>query len=376
MAVTTTIQGSRLHPSNNNNNGSIIIDHYEHKHPLRRSFHPKINNRVWPPPPILPTTTNPPTTTVAPSTATTTNPPSSSSSSSSPTTLTPTTLPPTLTPGPLISPSLVYHDGPLIQSNSPLVYTIYYGNWSTLDPGTPPLINTFIDGLSGSYLWNILTTYYDDGGGGGGSSPKRYLPNSLVHAGSLNVTTYPYGKNLTDNSIYSIVQDAIPHFPAPINYNSIYVVLTSPDVDETSGFCTSYCGWHTYNVFNTGSGIQQQYAAYAYIGSSNRCEGCLAAYDLGSPNNNPNADAMVSILLHELAESMTDPFFVGWYNSDNDNEMADVCEWQYGLVYNTTTSTADGSPYANVYLGGKNWLVQMLAINTVSNSQYCANLLY
>lgn len=60
---------------------------------------------------------------------------------------------------------------------------------------------------------------------------------------------YSLGKSLADNDIETIVSNAIAN-GLPTDTNGIYAVLTAGDVAETSGFCSQYCGWHTYGKFD------------------------------------------------------------------------------------------------------------------------------
>ena len=79
------------------------------------------------------------------------------------------------------------------------------------------------------------------------------------------------------------------------------------------GFCTSYCGWHSYN------GIYK----YAWIGvPPSTCPGCFLYSN--TPNGNFGVDAAVSVIAHELAEAATDPTFVGWTDPVYGEENADM----------------------------------------------------
>jgi hypothetical protein len=75
---------------------------------------------------------------------------------------------------------------------------------------------------------------------------------------------------------------------------------------------------------------------------------------------------MVSILLHEIAESVTDAGFDA-YISDAQRETGDLCAWTFGA----TTSLPDGGKY-NVQIGEKNFLVQQLVDYRNLNTQQCA----
>ena len=106
------------------------------------------------------------------------------------------------------------------------------------------------------------------------------------------------------------------------------MVLTAPGVNETSGFLTQYCGWHTYGTYN-GTNIK-----YAFIGNAaGPSLGNCAEQTGKSPNSDPGVDAMVSVMSHELEEAASDPHLNAWYDTSG-NENADKCAWTFGTTYN------------------------------------------
>jgi hypothetical protein len=76
------------------------------------------------------------------------------------------------------------------------------------------------------------------------------------------------------------------------------------------------------------------------------------AAQTSSPNGNPGADAMASIIAHELEETVTDPLISAWYDSSNE-ENADKCAWTYG----SESTASNGSKY-NMTLGTRHYLIQ------------------
>ena len=48
--------------------------------------------------------------------------------------------------------------------------------------------------------------------------------------------------SLSDSAIQGVVSSAITSGRLPADTNGVYFVLTSADVNESSGFCTQYCG--------------------------------------------------------------------------------------------------------------------------------------
>lgn len=147
----------------------------------------------------------------------------------------------------------------------------------------------------------------------------------------------------------------------PQDENGVYFVLTSADVTASSGFCTQYCGWHTYStmsVSNTSKVIK-----YSFVGNPDRCPSACEAQTI-SPNGNAGADGMASIIAHELEEAATDPQLNAWYDRRG-YENADKCAWTFGLTF----QLPNGS-YANMNLGGLNFLIQRNWVN--ASGGYCA----
>ncbi|MFL6448916.1 MAG: hypothetical protein ACJ746_14695 [Bryobacteraceae bacterium] len=217
-----------------------------------------------------------------------------------------------------ITPAINYNGGPVLRA--PTVYLIWYGSWQQTN-GTDTangqnIIRDFLYGLSGSPYYMINASYTD---------PHA----SVAPSGSFQVyaseytDTGPQGSRLSDAKVKAIVSDAISSKHSPADTNGFYFVLTSSDINESSGFCTKYCGWHTSGTI-TGSNIK-----YAFVGNGARCLNACAAQKNG-PNGNAGVDAMVSVIAHELEETNTDPVpNTGWADS-NGSENADKCGWTFG----------------------------------------------
>jgi len=248
------------------------------------------------------------------------------------------------------SSSIVYHGGAVMAT--PNVYYIWYGGWSTNDPAISILTN-LAQHIGGSPYFNINKTYY--------SSINGVTTPVTGGVSFINSTTdsYSHGTTLTDAAVQAVVSAAISSGRLPKDTNGIYFVLTSSDVKESSGFCTQYCGWHTHGTIS-GSDIK-----YAFIGNpATQCPSACEELTTSSPNGNLGADAMASIIAHELEEATTDPDLNAWYDRRG-AENADKCAWTFGTTYTST----NGSP-ANMNINGKDYLIQQNWVN--SGSGYCA----
>jgi hypothetical protein len=233
-----------------------------------------------------------------------------------------------------------YHGGPLILGGTN-IHLIWYGNWNNNTATT--ILPDFAQHIGGSPYFNINTTYTDGSG--------KAVTNMCNLSTQAN-DNYSHGTSLTDASIQAIVAAQ-----NPTDTNGVYFVLTSADVNETSGFCTQYCGWHTHATIG-GSDIK-----YSFVGNPDRCPSACEAQTT-SPNGNAGADGMASIIAHELEEATTDPDLNAWYDQRG-AENADKCAWTFGQTH----TAGNGSLY-NMTLGSREYLIQQNWVN--ANGGFCA----
>ena len=230
-----------------------------------------------------------------------------------------------------------YHGGP-VMLGTPTIHFIWYGNWSS---GSQNILNTLVSGLSGSTYEAINGTYYD--------GSNTHVSGAMSLGSSSSDSNESLGNSLADADIQSIVAAT-----NPTDTDALYMVMTSADVNETSGFCTQYCGWHTHGTIN-GRDIK-----YAFVGNPNRCpSACMQ--QTTSPNGDPGADGAASIVAHESEEAISDPDLNAWYDHKG-QENADKCAWTFGVDTTTTNH--------NVTFGGHDWLIQRNWVN--AGGGYCA----
>jgi hypothetical protein len=243
--------------------------------------------------------------------------------------------------------SPIYNGGPVI-SGTPDVYFIWYGGWGSNTAQT--ILPTFVSGLTGTPYLATETSMSGDGlVSFGGSTHISSTTNSSLYLGGL--------KN-PSSQIASIVEGALSLNLLPTDPNGIYDVLTAPGL-FVKGFNTSFCGYHdSTNWGGSSLGVQ-----FGFIGDPTSTQrGCYVQKT--SPNGNFGADAMASVIAHELIETVTDPTGTAWWDSQSASstygyEDADMCAWNFGSVY----KTANGSS-ANYSSGGKNYLLQQEWVNT------------
>ncbi|HKT48692.1 MAG TPA: hypothetical protein VJV96_00250 [Candidatus Angelobacter sp.] len=257
------------------------------------------------------------------------------------------------TPDNMISP-ITYHNGPIMPGPHD-VYFIWYGNWI----GHPALsiLPDLIHGLNGSPYFNVNTIYNDSTGA---------TVDNLVSLNGQIFDNYSQGTSLSAVQVFNVVNNALVNGSLPYDANGIYFVLTSADVAQTStptasgAFCQQssqgYCGWHYFGTF------EGRLGRIAFVG--NPATQCPATAPLAcshqsiTPNGDEGADAMANVIAHELSEAVTDPNLTAWYDNTG-QELADKCNFTFG-----STFPAPNGSQANVALGGRNFLLQQLWINS------------
>ncbi len=237
---------------------------------------------------------------------------------------------------------IFYHGGPLMGTSAPAkMYYIWYGNWSNNSATT--ILTNFANNFAPSPYFNIETTYYN--------GSNVHVINSASLAGSYN-DNYSQGSNLTDSSLQAVVTSAITGGHLPSDANAVYLVLTSQDVNETSGFCTQYCGFHTHATIGSTD------IKYSFVGNGARCiTSCASMNTTISPNGNVGADEMASVIAHEFEEAVSDPDLNAWYDRRG-YENADKCAYKYGTTYTTGNGAV-----ANMKLGSFDYLIQQNWLN-------------
>jgi hypothetical protein len=263
-----------------------------------------------------------------------------------------------------VNPGIVYHGGP-VMGGLPNAYVIWYGAWTD----TQKLIITdFLNGIGGSPYLAINQTY---------SLSAGQITGDVNYAGSWIYDGAAFALPLSDLNIEQIVAAALASgalgSPDP---NGVYFVLTGSNITK-SGFCTSYCGWHSYST------LSDTDIKYSFVGNPTACGGSIGACSpqVASPNGDRGVDAMVSVIAHELEEAITDPDLNAWWDNRG-YENADKCAWTFGAsqpvpgntaaYYNTKITLLDNlnNPVRTRY-----YLVQRNLVRTFGKSgetDYCA----
>lgn len=253
---------------------------------------------------------------------------------------------------------VTYQPGGTIISE-PNIYVIWYGNWDANSCSakgeastTPSIINDFLDSL-GESDWNkINTTYYQIMNG------KKTFVQPTADVAGCTVDSGSQGLSLdgqTGAQVSDVVEQALSTKTLKTDPNGVYLVLTASNVN-VADFMSLLCAYH-WAYDNAQATIK-----YAFIGDASTNLASCAPQVTSSPNGNPAADAMVSVIAHEFVEAVSDPEGLSWYDQAG-FENADKCAWTYGKA----SKTENGS-FANMKLGDRQYLIQQ---NVAANTNTC-----
>jgi serine protease len=214
-----------------------------------------------------------------------------------------------------IATNLTYqgtHTSTTAVEKSPQVWVDFWGDWTaTGDPvGEQPYLHDFLSNIGGG-SWNNTVTQYCEGiqhrtQDCTGAPAFTGNPSGLLKS-TWNDTTNPVVA--TDRGIAQEAATALQHFGSGVDLNNAEIVVALPNGQNPPGFPNFYCAYHSYLTVRGVGTVSYTNLPYQ--------PNCLPEFGTGAAS---------IVEGHELAESETDPFIRGWYESDNRFEIGDKCE--------------------------------------------------
>ena len=260
-------------------------------------------------------------------------------------------------------------------NSNPPVYVIWYGDWSGR-AGSQQIVRDFITGLSGSAYWAINHTYFVDC-----SNPLIGCTGSGRVSTGIRLATqvndlYSQGGTMNGTAATNVIHAKIASGALPADPNALYLIMLTPDVHDTANGGAT-CGYHGIDdgYANGGAGglkfevVRSDMSTATTLNGAG--SGCIIQWS-NSPNGDTMADALVNVVAHELAETVTDPnpSFKGYAIYTYPSENADQCAWNMGVNTPIVYQAPNGSK-ANVHLGSRDFFVQQILVNGKDTS-YCA----
>jgi len=247
-----------------------------------------------------------------------------------------------------------YHGGAVLLGEV-RVYVIWYGDWSGVqgegsNEETQRIITEFVKHIGGSSWWHIMTSYT-------GADNVR-VSNSLTFSGSI---TIPSSESVSKGKMERLILYVVASKALPVDENAIYVIIPSEninDIDNTNddNYCANYCGYHSSYSYIF------QSLKYVFITHPYKCtvsSTCAPDFITISANNNRAADAIVDLIGHQLARSVSNPNGDGWYRDSDGLENAEICKWDYGTLFTGQNDELN----ANIMIGNRFYLLQKNWLN-------------
>jgi hypothetical protein len=300
---------------------------------------------------------------------------------------------------------LQYWGGPLLSGaaltsagGGPTVYVIWYGNWNQSNGADTPegqqIVYDFLYGASigpysayGSPYYSINNTLSTNG---------YMLNGKMAYGGSCSVgylfgtTVAVYLKGI--ENLHEIVSYAICGTTPPLlpdDPNGVYLIISSSDVDVTTGFAgdfgVKFCG--LYGVIPGGVCGNNRVLMWEENTGDNNSGYHHCKAQLTGPNGNTGVDGMLSTMAHDLADAINNGFLDGWHTASGADSGNDGCNWTYGQNMQQVYIPKYGLAYYNVTLpsphtgpgaptGYRNYLLSRLVAHNVTvngvTGDYCA----
>jgi len=216
----------------------------------------------------------------------------------------------------------MYHCGP-VMTEPIVVNVLWYGTWNatTEGPVMHSVLPLLIAGLASTSYWTTITNGYFNASGAPAAS-------SMMYGGRVDMDPADSLGMVVRNPI-DIIKFALNSDFFNISSTAIYLVLTTADIKFSSGGLDTACGYHD-SFMREGLlikwGIVGDLTDGCSYGGAHMATGLLSntlSGDASSPNGNTQADSVLTTIIHEITETVTDPIVgAGWSYNGNISHQA------------------------------------------------------
>ncbi|MDE2235030.1 MAG: hypothetical protein KGL13_07875 [Gammaproteobacteria bacterium] len=256
------------------------------------------------------------------------------------------------------SNNLYYHGGTggIGVETQPQIYLVFWGSqWTNNDPsGEASILENFLASIGGSAWFNDNTQYcqgvpsgtYFCNGAGYPAGNQSGMLMGYWYDNSAAAPRHPSQSQLAAEAVNAALY--FGNTAAGSNNSTQYVIATATG-NNSRGFGTQYCAWH--------SSTSSSYGKVAYTNLPYITD---AGASCGANFNNLGPNAGITIVEgHEAAETVTDQFpSSGWLDGGG-SETGDKCAW---------ISTGQGASADVTFPDGYTFPVQSLWSNVFNNN--------
>jgi hypothetical protein len=200
---------------------------------------------------------------------------------------------------------MAFHGGTVLTSSK--TKAIFWGSeWTSASFAGDKItgLDSFFSGWGGSNYAGTCTEY--TGSNGQVTSGSTYLGHVI------DATAAPHHALSTSSAVAEACK-ITGNNPDPA---ALYLIYTS-----TGAGHVRYCAWHSYGTCSNGAPIQ-----VAYMPNIDGIAGCDPQDHWTS--HSQGLAALANVTAHELAETITDPRGVGWWDGSG-AENGDKCAWSF-----------------------------------------------
>lgn len=273
-------------------------------------------------------------------------------------------------------PPLLYRGGPVLDTSNLTITPIYWApSGYSFSTSYPAIINQYLadvaaDSGKSQNTYAIDSEYYMTSGGTKTSVVYKIDAGPPINATDAFPSTStpcdvhpPYSACVNQDQIRTELATVLASGNLPADLNHVYLLLFPEGVQtfETNARSQEvYCGIHS--AFDLpGGGGTVLYADEPYITS------CSAGQ---APNGDAAADTEVSIIAHEMSETITDPLSSSpsWFDAAG-NEIGDECNFNYGPPLGSTDQNNPQTTEYNQVINGHYYYAQTMFSNASYTSQ-------
>jgi serine protease len=211
-----------------------------------------------------------------------------------------------------------------VVQTKPVVYTVFWGNWSASTATYRGRLLNFFDDVGGTQYGKVLTQYRQGCYSGTATCTGAAAGNPSSVYGGYWYDTSSVPAHPTMAQIQAEGARAARAF-GDFSYNAQYVVVLPPGHFDQYSLDHSACAWHYYSLVDSTRWVTVTSLPYQFdntCGSWNNVNG-FASHPY---------DAVSVVAGHEYAESVTDPAIQGWRDKVSGEENADKCTLVRGNV--------------------------------------------
>jgi hypothetical protein len=217
---------------------------------------------------------------------------------------------------------IVYHGGEILTGNDLKVRLLFYGNGWHKSTEKIDVIDHFMKHISFTSFLDVLSDYKD--------MNNKTASRTFDYAGCTIINNDARDTFLEGASSYlEILKKSFQSGRVAYDNKTIYGIILDMDMRTCylDNWCLydDFCGFHSF--------FSSPYQVLYFVASDPYNSKIKCRFE-STPVHNNGIDEMASVIMHEIMESIYDPYGTGYYANNKSwlEESEDYCSW---LIYRT-----------------------------------------